>query len=96
MAARILILLNLIKVAVLLQGIEVERLEDIVECLFEGIRTHTEVGIVEFQSGGVYIELQLHVESLCHVIEHVTKRTCIFRLEGLSPTCRGGKQSSYK
>ena len=67
---RIFIFLYLIEVALLLEGIKVEGLQDIVKRLLQRIRTNTEVGIVEFQSGGVYIELQSNVESLCHVIEH--------------------------
>ena len=96
LSARVFVWLYLIEVAVLLQGVEVERLEDIVECLLDGIRTNTEIGIVELQSRSVHIIFQFHIEALRHIVEHIAQRTGVLRLEALRLTCRGGKQGGYK
>ena len=85
MAARILVALDFIRVAVLLPPVPVEVLADVVQRQLQRVGTDAEISVGQHDAGGVDIgvELQPHAELLAHLLHHVVHGAGVLRLVGL-------------
>ena len=95
MATWILIELNLIEVTALLPPVPVVVFADVVECHFERVGAHAEVGIGHLLAYGIHVlvELELHAKAFAdvvHQVRHTTLETCFVFLTHAD--CRGGSQ----
>jgi hypothetical protein len=85
MTTGIFVQLDLIEIATLLPPVPIEVLADIIECLFQGIRTDAKVCVREHYPCCIYvtIKLEFDIEPFGNVVHYLTHRFAILRLVGL-------------
>ena len=83
LSARVFVRLYLVIFVVLLHRFEVKGRQNIVQRFLDRVWAYAEVGIAQFQSGGIYVVFQFHLEPFGHIIQHVAQRSGIFVFKAL-------------
>ena len=95
MATGILVRFDFVHVAVLLPPVPVEILADVIERLFDGVGSYSEIGIRKTFAHRIDIVFEANVETLADIRHQVADGAFVSRLKGLCCSVDGNGSQKY-